>query len=305
MPGTPETAILPSHLVPPSPADGLILLDKPAGMTSHDCVAAVRKLCPKKFKVGHGGTLDPFCTGLLVLLLGKGTRLASLFQGMDKSYEGIIRLGEGTDTLDRDGKVVERSAPAVRTAEQWQALASAFIGPQMQIPPAYSAKRVGHERAYALARRGEAVALEPVPVEIYGFRVEPRSALDLAFWVRCSSGTYVRSLAADLGTRAGCPAHCLELRRTQAGPFASEGSNTLDRPFAPAAFIPFDQVDLGLPVHRTDDREERLLFNGHKVPAPLALQGHPGFVKVVGPEGRFIALGRVEARHIQPYAVFP
>ena len=288
----------------PSQPPGLILLDKPEGLTSHDCVKAVRRIYPKKFKVGHGGTLDPFCTGLLILLLGKATRLASLFQGMNKAYEGVIRLGQGTDTFDRDGQIVATGTPPPLSPEGWQALADTFIGPMMQTPPAFSAKRVGSVRAYTLARRGEAVSLEPVPVHIYEFVVDPVSERDLRFRLRCSSGTYVRSLAMEMGTRAGCPAHCHELSRTEVGSFKVQGTNSLDDPFREAGFIPFDQVALGLPLHRVNHVEERLLLAGQKIPAPLHLQGFVGFVKVLGPAERFIALGRVSERLLQPTVVF-
>ncbi len=289
----------------PNPPDGLILLNKPAGMTSHDCVSAVRRLCPRKFKVGHGGTLDPFCTGLLILLLGKGTRLASLFQGMDKAYEGIIRFGQGTDTCDRDGRVVAEGAPPKLTAEQWQALADGFVGPLMQTPPAYSAKRVGHVRAYKLARRGEPVVLEPVPITLYEFKVNPLGERDVRFRLRCSSGTYVRTVAEQMGERAGCPSHCHELSRTHVGPFTLASATSLDDPFLEPGFVPFDRVDVGLPIHRVDLREERLLLFGQKILAPLGLQGVEGFVRVLGPTERFIALGRVEGRLLLPAAVFP
>jgi len=289
----------------PERPDGLILLNKPEGMTSHDCVSAVRRQCPRKFKVGHGGTLDPFCTGLLILLLGKGTRLASLFQGMDKTYEGIIRVGQGTDTFDRDGKVVKEGSPPSLPPQGWQDLADSFVGPLSQTPPAFSAKRVGHVRAYTLARRGEPVSLAPVCVQIYGFTVHPISETDLGFRLSCSSGTYVRSIAEEFGARAGCPAHCHQLSRTEVGPFRVEGTNPLDDPFREGGFIPFDQVDLGLPLHRVSQREERLLLVGQKIPAPLSLQGFCGFVKVLGPTERFIALGKVSERLLHPAVVFP
>jgi tRNA pseudouridine55 synthase len=289
----------------PEHPDGLILLDKPEGMTSHDCVSSVRRLCVRKFKVGHGGTLDPFCTGLLILLLGKGTRLASLFQGMDKAYEGIIRLGQGTDTFDRDGKVVKTGVPPSRSPQGWQTLADSFVGTLLQTPPAFSAKRVGHVRAYTLARRGEAVSLEPVSVQITGFTVHPISETDLGFSLKCSSGTYVRSIAEEYGSRAGCPAHCRELSRTEVGPFRIQGANPLDDPFREGGFIPFDQVDLGLPLHRVSQREERLLLVGQKIQAPLGLHGFCGLVKVLGPTDKFIALGKVSERLLQPAVVFP
>lgn len=285
--------------------DGLVLLDKPAGLTSHDCVASLRKLFPKKFRVGHGGTLDPFCTGLLILLLGRATRLATLFQGMDKAYEGVIRFGEATDTYDRDGQVVATGTPPALTPEQWQERANGFVGPLDQVPPAFSAKRVGHVRAYDLARKGLAVSLEPVKVIITQFQVTPVGEGDLHFRLRCSSGTYVRALARDLGERVGCPAHCYQLCRTEVGPFTVHQTNTLDNPLDGGGFIPFDAIDTGLPVLRVDHREERLILFGQKIPAPMSLQGHAGPVKIVAPSERFIALGKVEARQVQPAVVFP
>jgi tRNA pseudouridine55 synthase len=283
---------------------GLVLLDKPPGLTSHDCVARVRSACPRKFKVGHGGTLDPFSTGLLILLLGKGTRLAPLFQGMDKAYEGVIRFGEGTDTFDRDGRVVATGPLPGLSAEQWQEAANRLVGPAFQVPPAYSAKRVGHVRAYALARKGVEVPLEPVHVTIYQFQVNPVDERDLHFRLRCSSGTYVRALARDLGELVGSPAHCYQLCRTEAGPFTVHQTNTLENALDGPGFLPFDTLDLGLPVFRAGFREERLILFGQKVVVPLDLQGYEGPVKVVGPTERFLALGRVEGRQLQPTVVF-
>ncbi len=289
----------------PEVLDGMILLDKPAGITSHDCVAEVRKLCPRKFKVGHGGTLDPFCTGLLILLTGKTTRLASFFQGMNKGYEGVVRFGESTDTFDRDGKVTGTGTPPSLSPDEWQALANRFVGRCLQKPPAFSAKRVGHVRAYELARRGEAPDLEPVPISIYEFNVSPLSDRDLHFRLKCSSGTYVRALARDLGEAAGCPAHCYQLCRTEVGAFTVHQTNALDAPFEPQGFIPFDDVNPGFPVHQANHREEKLLMFGQKIPAPKQLVGEQSPVKILAPSGRFIALARLEGRQLQPAVVFP
>jgi tRNA pseudouridine55 synthase len=285
--------------------DGLVLLDKPPGVTSHDCVDIVRKRCARKFKVGHGGTLDPFCTGLLILLLGKGTRLASLFQGMDKAYEGVIRFGEGTDTFDRDGQVIATGSPPRLSPEEWQEAANRFVGPaMMQTPPSFSAKRIGRVRAYKLARQGVSVPLEPVKVGIYQFQVTPVDERDLHFRLRCSSGTYVRAVARDLGEMLGSPAHCFQLCRTEVGPFTVHQTNTLDNALDGPGFLPFDALDLGLPVHRVTHREERLILFGQKIPAPVQLHGLEGPIRILGPSERFVALAKMDGVQIQPTVVF-
>jgi tRNA pseudouridine55 synthase len=274
-------------------------------MTSHDCVDAMRRILPRKFKVGHGGTLDPFCTGLLILLLGKATRLAGLFQKMDKTYEGIFRFGAATDSFDRDGKVTETGPPPELDAAGWTQAASRFVGPQMQLPPNFSAKRVGSRRAYELAREGEVFELQPVPVEVYAMTVEPVSPTDVLFRLKCSSGTYVRAIARDLGAALSSPAHCFQLCRTAVGPFSVQEANPLEDPLAARGFVPFDKVEADLPMHSVSPREERLLLNGQDIPAPPPLYGQGRLVKVVGPDGRFLALGKVAGRQIHPQVVFP
>jgi len=289
----------------PERPDGLILLDKPPGLTSHDCVAEIRKLCPRKFKVGHGGTLDPFCTGLLILLLGKATRLACFLQGMGKAYDGVIRFGQGTDTFDRDGKVTSEGPPPSLTPDQWKEIASAFVGPTLQRPPSFSAKRIGRVRAYELARQGVEIELEPVKVEVFKFDVSPLGGGDLHFALKCSSGTYVRAIARDLGEKAGSPCHCYQLCRTEVGPFTVHDANRLEDPFAGPGFVPFDSVDLGFPVYRANARDEKLILFGQKIMAPPSLRGSEGFLKIAGPSGRFLAVGRLEARQVHPAVVFP
>ncbi|MEJ2367783.1 MAG: tRNA pseudouridine(55) synthase TruB [Acidobacteriota bacterium] len=288
----------------PTPADGLILLNKPEGLTSHDCVVRIRKLLPRKFKVGHGGTLDPFCGGLLILLLGKATRLAGLFQAMDKTYEGVIRFGRTTDSYDRDGKVTQEGPLPSVAGDAWGPLASRFVGKQQQVPPMFSAKRVGHKRAYELARKGEVFELDPVEIEIFEFHVKPVSDEDLEFRLRCSSGTYVRALARDLGKVVESPAYCETLRRTAVGPFEVEQANDLESPFDGPGFLPFDDIELGCPLHRVNYTEEKQLLNGQNVMAPLSLHGRGGYIKLVSPKGRFIALGTKDGRQIRPRVVF-
>jgi tRNA pseudouridine55 synthase len=224
---------------------------------------------------------------------------------MDKENEGVLRFGEGTDTFDRDGRITASGEVPALDPPGWQGAASRFVGSLQQVPPDFSAKRVGGQRAYDLARQGLSVSLAPRPVEVYLFEVTPVPPRDVRFRLGCSSGTYVRALARDLGAALGSPAHCLELRRTAVGPYRVGDANPLGDPFAPRGFIPFDAVDLGIPSHRANAREERQLLNGHRIPSPPGLGGEGGLVKVVGPTGRFLALARREGHHLQPTTVFP
>jgi tRNA pseudouridine55 synthase len=186
--------------------DGVLLVDKPAGITSHDVVAAERRKLPRKTKVGHAGTLDPFATGLLLVLIGRATRAQRFFMALRKRYETVARLGYISTTGDPDGEVV-----AGRMPDEPFALPTGRI---RQRPPAYSAVRVGGKRAYALARAGEEVDIPEREVDVYAFEQRWREGDRAAFTIECGSGTYVRSLIADLGD-----AYCLELRRTGIGPF--------------------------------------------------------------------------------------
>ncbi len=196
---------------------GVLPVDKPEGPTSHDIVARARRALGTR-RIGHTGTLDPFASGLLLLCLGRATRIAEYLTGLDKTYRATARLGAVTDTDDRTGAVLAtsdawRSLDAARVEEALQGLA----GSQLQVPPAYSAKKVEGERMYARARRGEPVALPPVPVTIHRIEVLELELPDVRFEVECSSGTYIRALARDLGARLGVGAHLAALRRTRVG----------------------------------------------------------------------------------------
>lgn len=210
--------------VGPSTAGGLLLVDKPAGVTSHDVVAAVRRAAGTR-RVGHAGTLDPFATGLLVVAVGPVTRLLPYVVGEPKVYEATIRFGAATDTDDSTGQVV-REAPVPAGALDSHSGAPlheavrALTGPLQQRPPAFSAKHVGGTRAYALARRGEAVDLPPVPVTVDRWELLGRDGNDLRVRIHCGAGTYIRALARDLGERLGTAAHCLALRRVRSGPLS-------------------------------------------------------------------------------------
>ena len=220
--------------------DGVLIIDKPSGMTSHDVVARTRHILHER-RVGHTGTLDPFATGVLVILVGKATRLAQFLSGLDKEYDAIIRLGYATDTGDRTGTPIPGppSKPVNFTEEAIEAALQSLRGDIDQVPPMYSAKKVEGRRLYELARRGESVERKPVRVCIYDFAaISPEGQLikdnldgtfDFHARVSCSSGTYVRTLAEDFGKRLYVGAHLAELRRTRVGDFEITQAITLDQ----------------------------------------------------------------------------
>ena len=220
--------------------DGVLIIDKPAGMTSHDVIARVRRIVGER-RVGHTGTLDPFATGVLIVLVGKATRLAQFLIRSVKEYEAVIRLGFATDTGDVTGKplaaIAEKTDPW-RKAEIEEALAT-LRGAIEQVPPMYSAKKLGGKKLYELARRGEEVKREAVRVTIHSLELIGNSGgsfpqniegtTDIRVRVACSAGTYVRTLAEDLGKRLGVGAHVAELRRTKAGNFGLTEATTLNQ----------------------------------------------------------------------------
>jgi len=222
------------------PLDGAILIDKPAGPTSHDVVDAIRHQFQIK-KAGHCGTLDPNATGLLIIVLGRGTKLSEKLMSADKVYEGTIKFGETTDSYDADGELVASLPVPPTTVEQLNELAATFVGDQMQMPPMVSAIKKNGVPLYKLARKGIEVERQPRLIHIYSFRftayVEPIGH----FRVACTKGTYVRSLARELGQKLGCGAHLASLRRTASGKFAV------------ADAIPFDAV-LNLSIGELEKR---------------------------------------------------
>jgi tRNA pseudouridine55 synthase len=224
--------------------DGVLIIDKPAGKTSHDIVAEVRHLLHVR-RVGHTGTLDPFATGLLVILVGRATRLAQFLSGVEKEYEAVIRLGYATDTGDVTGKPIGDSKPGTKGwgKEQIESAMESLRGEIDQVPPMYSAKKQGGQKLYELARRGEVVERKPVRVCIHKFEAirltgKPTGELlkdnldgtfDFEVRVACSAGTYVRTLAEDFGKRLQVGAHLAELRRTRVGDFEIQQAQTLEQ----------------------------------------------------------------------------
>lgn len=210
-----------------TPLDGAILIDKPSGPTSHDVVDAIRRQFGIK-KVGHCGTLDPNATGLLIIVLGRGTKLSEKLMGDDKVYEGTMKFGESTDSYDSDGELTGSLPVPPMTLDQLNEEAATFIGDQMQVPPMVSAIKKGGVPLYKLAHKGIEVEREPRLVHIYNFRftdyVEPLATFKLA----CTKGTYVRSVAHDLGLKLGCGAHLATLRRSVSGKFDVADAKPLD-----------------------------------------------------------------------------
>ena len=208
----------PSYFPTLGPHDGLLLVDKPSGPTSHDVVAKIRH----RFripKVGHGGTLDPMATGLLVILLGKGTKISERVMGHDKTYAGTLRLGIETDSQDADGQIVAEKDAAAVTAAQVEAEMKARLGDQMQTPPMVSAIKIKGVPLYKLARKGETVERPPKLIHVYRFELVDFAPPDVRFVVECTKGTYVRTLAHDVGQALGVGAHLVQLRRTKIGQF--------------------------------------------------------------------------------------
>jgi tRNA pseudouridine55 synthase len=249
--------------------DGVILVDKPAGVTSHDVVAGVRRRFGRGVKVGHAGTLDPFATGLLLVLVGRATRVQRFVMALDKRYETVARLGYVSTTGDPEGEITPGRSP-----DEPLALPTGLI---RQRPPAYSAVKVGGRRAYALARRGESVELAEREVSVTRFEQLWRDGDRVAFAIECSSGTYVRSLIADLGD-----AYCLELRRTGIGPFEVADAD-------PERIVPLDDALAFLPAVDLAGDDARRAAHGVAVSGesegPVRLRDEAGLIALAEPRG--------------------
>ncbi|MCZ6916681.1 MAG: tRNA pseudouridine(55) synthase TruB [Gemmatimonadetes bacterium] len=249
-----------------------MLVDKPAGPTSHDVVDVVRRAIGVR-RVGHTGTLDPFASGLLVMVVGRATRLARYLVHQRKRYTGIVRLGTTTDSDDRTGEVTA-------TSEAWTGLTqddvhramAALVGAGRQRPPAFSAKKIGGRRAYELARAGQAIPLADVEVEILSFSFTSMDGPDVGFDVLVSGGTYIRSLARDLGTRLGCGAHLAELRRTELGRFAVRDACPADA-VVPRAVRPPRELVQHLDAVAVGEAERDLLRHGRAITVEATLSG--------------------------------
>jgi tRNA pseudouridine55 synthase len=297
---------------------GLLVIDKPGGMTSHDVVARVRRLARTR-RVGHAGTLDPMATGVLVVGIEKATRLLGHLMLTEKTYRATIRLGQATSTDDAEGALVGGSSAAGVTAEALDAGIARLTGPILQVPPGVSAIKVNGERAYKLTRAGAAPELAARPVTVGQFSItgtrRDGDLLDVGAVIRCSSGTYIRALARDLGAALGTGGHLTALRRTAVGPYAVAMAHTLreleDQPQSPdppviplaeAAAAAFPRLDL------TED-EARRLAQGARLPLPDDVPPSPADgpqtpVAAFAPDGSFVALVTAAEGRLRSLAVF-
>jgi tRNA pseudouridine55 synthase len=282
-------------------ADGVLLVDKKPGMTSHDVVEAFRRRSRIK-KVGHTGTLDPLATGLLVLCVGKATRLQAYLMGMEKTYEGTIQFGWATDSYDAAGTPAGDANPVDVTHVDFESLLAKFRGEIEQMPPQFSAKKVQGVRAYELARKGEVANLTPKKVTVYEFEITKVEGSTAQFRVRSSAGTYVRSLAHDLGAAAGIPAHLKELRRTVIGNFKVEDAIPFDRIaelppeqiLASPQFQSLSDIDLPLEKLRIDWAQQGKMMRGQGVIMTPAVPVKQGDLLALGnPSDQLVAIAEV------------
>jgi tRNA pseudouridine55 synthase len=293
----------------PAAASGLVIADKPSGQTSHDVVAQIRRLAGTR-RVGHAGTLDPMATGVLVVGVEKATRLLGHLTLAEKEYTATIRLGQATDTDDAEGQTVAETSAAGVTEAALRSAVVALTGEIRQVPPGFSAIKVGGKRAYRLAREGAAPELAARTVTVRSFTIQAvRRAgdlLDADVSVTCSSGTYIRALARDLGAALGVGGHLTALRRTRVGPYGIGQARTLDQLAASFTVIPLaDAADAAFRRLDLTEEEARQVAHGRRLPS--AVLGHEpgaGPVAAFAPDGSLVALLTEEAGQARPVAVF-
>ncbi|GGV83886.1 MULTISPECIES: tRNA pseudouridine(55) synthase TruB [Streptomyces] len=296
----------------PTPPDGLVIVDKPAGFTSHDVVAKMRGIAGTR-RVGHAGTLDPMATGVLVLGVERATKLLGHLALTEKEYLGTVRLGQNTVTDDAEGEITSAADASGVTREAIDAAVAKLTGDIMQVPSKVSAIKINGVRSYKRAREGEDFDIPARPVTVSSFQVhdvrgevaeDGTPVLDLVVSVVCSSGTYIRALARDLGADLGVGGHLTALRRTRVGPYGLDAARSLDRlqekleimPVAEAAAAAFPRWDV-------DARRARLLTNGVRLEMPDEYAGR-GPVAVFGPADRFLALVEAQRGKAKSLAVF-
>lgn len=293
--------------------DGILAINKPLGMTSHDVVARVRKLL-KQRRVGHAGTLDPAASGVLPICVGLGTRVAEYLSESGKAYRAEIIFGVVTDTYDTEGNILRTSDSSSLTQEEIERALPAFLGEQMQLPPRYSAIKIKGQPAYKLARAGTDVELQPRPVTLSRLEIRAWKSPRLTLEVECSKGTYIRSLAYDLGEYLGCGAHLGGLIRTRSGPFTLEECITLeqlasatDEGMAHTLLSPSDRALGQYPAIRLNAEQTSQVLHGNAFQAQTEpAQLTPTLARIYDNEGQFLAIAawNAEQAHWQPRKVF-
>ena len=291
--------------------NGVLIINKPQGWTSHDVVNKARRILQEK-QIGHTGTLDPLATGVLVLCVGKATKIVRYLEADDKEYTAEMQLGSTTDTQDADGKVLETRAYSPPSIGQLQEALNAFQGSIQQRPPAFSALKVNGVPSYRMARKGTLPEHKKRLVTVHAVRLVEYTDPIARFTVHCSKGTYVRTLCADVGERLGMGAHLISLIRTRAGRFRLEQALTLEQVAERAAagqaeqtLIPLSEAVSGFPALTVDDADVRRIAHGNAVSAP------PGFapedprapVRLLGHDGRLLAVARAREGSLRPEVV--
>lgn len=293
--------------------DGILNINKDAGMTSHDVVASIRKLLKQK-RVGHAGTLDPAAQGVLPICIGQGTRVAEYLSESGKAYQADITFGVVTDTYDVEGSIVRTTDVSMLTLRQIEAVLPLFLGPQLQQPPRYSAIKLQGQPAYKRVRAGEEIVLEPRPITIYQLQILAWQPPHLSLAIECSKGTYIRSLAYDLGERIGCGAYLSRLLRTRSGPFELANSITLaqlssyiEQGNLMMCVAPTDSVLIHYPAIFLDEETSVHVLHGNMFRQDFASPQADGqLARIYDATGRFLAIGtwRAEQHMWQPTKVF-
>ncbi len=286
--------------------DGILLVDKPENITSNKLVQKIKHKIEEK-KVGHTGTLDYFASGLMVITIGKATRLTEYFQGLDKEYITTGELGKITDTYDREGRVIEEKECNISKEELKQIILS-FIKTYPQMPPPYSSKKIGGKRAYQLAKKGLEVPLKPKEISIYDIQILDISLPFFTIKVHCSSGTYIRSLVKEIGDKAGCGAYTKSLRRTKVGKFSIGDALKLEEILKMSKkeieekLIPIEKALYFFPEVILDEGFDKRFLVGQRFKVPYNADS---LVKVLDKEGRFLGIGKIkEGQILQPVKVF-
>lgn len=247
--------------------DGLLVIDKPSGVTSRDVVNRIQRLFPKRTRIGHTGTLDPLATGVLVLCIGKATRLAEYVQRMTKVYRTVAKLGAVSNTDDADGEITPYENASTPTKSEMEHTLSTFIGKISQVPPAFSAARVTGERAYSLARQGKSVTLEPRTVRIDQINLMRFEDSEMELEITCGKGTYIRSLIRDVGENLGCGGYVEQLRRMRVGTFTVEEahSSEIDVETARNALLPIERAVTEIPALTLTTEQATQIRHGQRV----------------------------------------